>query len=172
METDCTSSVCRLLSWWARKTSPARKTTSGQPRSPAVFVSDLSHSLSQTHTHTHSQTHNIFCFSRCVKNTIETSDLNYIHKCQKSQCSWRADIGACCFLTCQFVVLKMTAVMGGLPLTAMQPSTAHVPYSRAALRISVFNLWKVVFLSGSVDLDVVKNKFSGEHWCHPRCTRS
>lgn len=38
-ETDSTSSVCPPSSWWARKTSPVRKTTSGLRRNPAAFVS-------------------------------------------------------------------------------------------------------------------------------------
>lgn len=37
--TDCTSSVCLPSSWWGRRTSPVRRTTSGQLRNPAAFVS-------------------------------------------------------------------------------------------------------------------------------------
>lgn len=36
--TDSTSSACPPSSWWARRTSPARKTTSGPRRSPAASV--------------------------------------------------------------------------------------------------------------------------------------
>lgn len=37
--TGCTSSVCLLLSWWGRKTSPVKRTISGQLRNQAVSVS-------------------------------------------------------------------------------------------------------------------------------------
>lgn len=39
--TGCTSSACPPSSWWARRTSPARKTTSGPQRSPAASVGPL-----------------------------------------------------------------------------------------------------------------------------------
>lgn len=39
MGTDFTSSVCLPLNWWERRTSPVRRTTSGQLRNPVVFVS-------------------------------------------------------------------------------------------------------------------------------------
>lgn len=37
--TDSTLSVFLPLSWWGRRTSPARRTTSGRLRNPAAFVS-------------------------------------------------------------------------------------------------------------------------------------
>lgn len=37
--TDCSSSACLRSSWLGRRTSPARRTTSGRLRNPAVFVS-------------------------------------------------------------------------------------------------------------------------------------
>lgn len=38
-ETGCTSSACPPSSWWGRRTSPVKRTTSGRPRSPAASVS-------------------------------------------------------------------------------------------------------------------------------------
>lgn len=38
-ETSCTSSACPPLSWWGRRTSPVKRTTSGRPRNPAASVS-------------------------------------------------------------------------------------------------------------------------------------
>ncbi len=37
-ETDSTLSVFLPLSWWGRRTSPVRRTTSGRLRNPAVSV--------------------------------------------------------------------------------------------------------------------------------------
>lgn len=39
METGCTLSACQPSSWWGRRTSPVKRTTSGQPRNPAASVS-------------------------------------------------------------------------------------------------------------------------------------
>lgn len=49
--TDSTLSVCLPLSWWARRTSPVRRTISGRLRNPAVFVSSWVPRAFHIHVH-------------------------------------------------------------------------------------------------------------------------
>lgn len=51
METNFILSVFQPLSWWEKRTLPARKIISGQPRSQAVCVSDNPYPKNTFHTH-------------------------------------------------------------------------------------------------------------------------
>lgn len=52
-ETGSTLSVCLPLSWWGRRTSPVKRTTSGRLRNQAVFVSSwMPYGIQILHVHT------------------------------------------------------------------------------------------------------------------------